>query len=250
MYETSKFAVILSISIVFPVVAMAQCRPGETMTVTAVSNLSCTARWDGDCNEDAQWNPEPGWAIREARTHVHSSNNGNRSVSVIAGGSNFISERELQSAFDSANEYAASLPGQTGQQQNYSASLRSAFDRYLSQYRSTSATNNTVDARISAQGSGNIFNQTRGWETISVETDLVCVGAPGQVQEITQLLIQEANLPSRQSDSLNNNGSGNPPIPAAICYTSYGNCPMMVPIMQGSTCYCQSNFGPLWGTAQ
>lgn len=41
-----------------------------------------------------------------------------------------------------------------------------------------------------------------------------------------------------------------PPVPAEMCYTSLGNCQMMEPIMPGSSCYCQSGSGPLFGVAQ
>jgi hypothetical protein len=36
-------------------------------------------------------------------------------------------------------------------------------------------------------------------------------------------------------------------VPARICATPYGNCPMAVPIPQGSSCYCPSSYGAVWG---
>lgn len=40
------------------------------------------------------------------------------------------------------------------------------------------------------------------------------------------------------------------PRPAMICATPYGSCPMGVSLPVGSTCYCPSYAGPVWGVAQ
>jgi hypothetical protein len=37
---------------------------------------------------------------------------------------------------------------------------------------------------------------------------------------------------------------------ATFCHTPYGPCQMQVAIPVGSSCYCQSYAGPLWGVAQ
>lgn len=35
--------------------------------------------------------------------------------------------------------------------------------------------------------------------------------------------------------------------PASHCVTTYGNCRMAVPIPIGSSCYCPTPSGPIWG---
>lgn len=40
------------------------------------------------------------------------------------------------------------------------------------------------------------------------------------------------------------------PMPAAACYTPMGPCAMSVPIPRGSSCYCPTMGGPIWGYAQ
>ena len=41
-----------------------------------------------------------------------------------------------------------------------------------------------------------------------------------------------------------------PPAVAQMCLTQLGNCWMGMPIPVGSSCYCPSGFGPVWGVAQ
>lgn len=41
-----------------------------------------------------------------------------------------------------------------------------------------------------------------------------------------------------------------PPVVAAFCVTPRGACQMAVAIPRGSSCYCPSYWGPIWGSAQ
>jgi len=37
---------------------------------------------------------------------------------------------------------------------------------------------------------------------------------------------------------------------AYACYTPYGACPLVFPVPAGSSCYCSSIYGPIWGVAR
>ena len=93
--------VMMLLGVLLSDVSLAQqaCTLGDTKWITAIDKLSVTAQWDQDAEDSAVWNPPDGWALVDHRVDVESSNNGGRSVSIIAGGSNFTSQENLQKAF-------------------------------------------------------------------------------------------------------------------------------------------------------
>ena len=82
----------------------------ELQEITAISHLRVTASWSGTSarseSQNAVYNPPPGWVIIETETIKHSSNNGSRSVSTLAGGLNLVSKEILDSVYDSAIDFA------------------------------------------------------------------------------------------------------------------------------------------------
>jgi len=62
----------------------------------------------------------------------------------------------------------------------------------------------------------------------------------------------------RGSESGRSGDSGSsgyrPPPPnraeATFCATNYGSCPMVITVPMGSSCYCASPAGPIWGIAR
>jgi hypothetical protein len=124
--------------------------------------------------------PPAGWAIVDHQVVVHSSNNGTREVSTIAGGSNFISEVDLHQAYDQlehiAGEYSEGDPSQASK---FSADLSKKYSAQLKEVRKFSASNNTLQAIVRAWVHGHRYiDEQRGWEEIDVVARLRCVGVP------------------------------------------------------------------------
>lgn len=57
---------------------------------------------------------------------------------------------------------------------------------------------------------------------------------------------EESQYPSAQSPYHEPQRS----IPASICATNFGSCPMVVPVTRGTSCYCMTPAGQIWGIAQ
>lgn len=178
--------------LVVPATSYANCRPGATQQLPAVIDLNCVARYGTRCHNDAQWNPEPGWVVRSHRIRVVSSSHGEHSVSIVAGGSRFISRRELDDALNSALEVVVTIPGETGQAQRYEAAIRDSYNQRVRMLTDVSASHNTIAARVQAYGPGNVFDQRRGWHHINVDATVVCVGAPGNSRAIADEFVQAA----------------------------------------------------------
>ena len=86
-----------AICIVLTPIAIAQ-NVGDRKTVTAISHLKVKASWDG-CSArtksgSAVFNPAPGWVIESFQVKTHSESNGSQSVSLAAGGLNFVQKSE------------------------------------------------------------------------------------------------------------------------------------------------------------
>lgn len=165
------------------------CTPGDDIWVTACSDLSTTAQWDEQTENDCTYNPPPGYVVLEAKEQVISSNSGSRSVNVIAGGSNFATSAQFQAARDNL------LDGKgTYFDSKFSGSIENKFNNDMEMSRKYEASNNTVYATVSASGSGNQFNRTRGWEEISVAAHLLCIGAP-DVKALTDQAAKQLQIP-------------------------------------------------------
>lgn len=148
----------------------------EIIEVTAISRLSVTASWDGTTarteNATAVYNPPSGWAILEAITDIHSSNNGNRSVSVADGGLNIVSEQIIDEIYDSAIEVAGKANNKEAE-----AKLKEKKAKHKAEVFKLQTNKNTVLAQVWATAHGSMFDRKRGWEDISVRTKLIYLGA-------------------------------------------------------------------------
>ena len=147
--------------------------------VTAISHLRVIANWSGlsarSESATAVYNPPPGFVVIDAQTIVHSSNNGGREVSVLAGGLNLIVETELDEVYDSAIAFAGSL-----NDDQLKGRLEEKKKRHVDELRRYQSSHNTVVAVVRASAHGNAFDRKRGWEEISVKAELINLGAPGK----------------------------------------------------------------------
>lgn len=150
---------------------------GATDTVTAISHLSVTASWAGLTPREevanAIYNPPPGWVIRQTQVVVHSSSNGSRQVSVIAGGLNLVTEAIISDVYDAAIELAGKLNDKNleGKLNDKKAWHRNEVLRYASN-------KNTIQAQVRARAHGTPLDRKRGWEEISVLAEIMYLGSP------------------------------------------------------------------------
>lgn len=149
----------------------------EVQTVTAISHLRANASWDGfTAGEDAQvavYNPPPGWVVLETQVTVHSSNNGSRSVSTLAGGLNLVTESIIESVYKDAIEAAGKY-----KDKSIEGKLKSERDERKKEVRSFSTNKNSIVARAQAKAHGSFIDKKRGWEEISVAAKLFYIGEP------------------------------------------------------------------------
>lgn len=166
---------------------------GDEEWVVACAHLSVLATWEG-CRKPEKsnrcvYNPPPGWAIVEHQVEELSGNNGWSSVNTIAGGSEFISETDLVAAYDQAIELAV----RSGKR-DVEARIRQRYDQHLSDYRRYRATNNTLEAIVTAKPHGWCpFDKKRGWMSIRVKARLRYLGT-GSKSELIQALKREFAL--------------------------------------------------------
>jgi hypothetical protein len=166
-----------------------ECLPRHEEWVIACSNLSTTAQWNEDSENECLYNPPPGFVIVEAVQDVLSSNNGSSEVDVVAAGSEFATERDFESARSALLQMSGKFEGK-----DYSALIDSrvnAAKRSSVQFRST---NNAVHATVSASGSGNWWDRKRGWQAINVRARLRCLGVP-DVSLLTEQFAMEVGMP-------------------------------------------------------
>lgn len=150
---------------------------GTTEKVTAVSRLAVTASWDGTSPRtevsNAVYNPPPGWVIKQVETVVHSSNNGNRQVSVIGGGLLLVTEEIYNEVYSAAEKYAAE---KNDEKLKVAISEKRAFHK--DQLLKYSSNLNTITAQVRATAHGSFIDRKRGWEEISVIAELVFLSPP------------------------------------------------------------------------
>jgi hypothetical protein len=134
---------------------------------------------------------------------VESSRNGQHSVDIVAGGSYFISERDLHSTLSAVLAGASKYSGT-----EFSGRVQQNSDRVESLHRRISATNNTLYATISAVSDGNFLDQKRGWHTIKVYARVICVGDPDPAQ-FTADFLQSAGYSNLRTIKLHNTSHQN-----------------------------------------
>lgn len=172
--------------------ALGDCIPGRKESVIACDNLSTTANYNRTTTRDCVYNPPAGWVIVDHKVNVISSNNGSRSVSVLAGGSKFASEFDIKYAFDSLDEILGEYTDSDGNNK-YKGKLEERRRGMLREIRRYSASHNTLHATVSASGHGNTFDRKRGWETINVVARLRCLGLPDR-EKLAEQVAKEVGL--------------------------------------------------------
>ena len=147
--------------------------------ITAISHLRVTASWGGVSarreTSSAVYNPPPGFVVMTTETIVHSSNNGSREISVIAGGLDLVTETDLNEVYRAAIDFAASRSDD-----NLKAKLEDKRNQHIREVRRFQSSHNTVLAIVRAKAHGSVVNRKRGWEEISVIAELIQLGAPGK----------------------------------------------------------------------
>jgi len=164
----------------------------ETISVTAISRLRVIANWDGlnarSESSTAVYNPPPGFVIIGNQVEVHSSNNGGREVSTLAGGLNLVIESDLNEVYDSAIDFAGAK-----NDDSLKARLEDKKALHVSELRRYSTNQNTIVATVKARAHGSFVDRKRGWEEISVIATLIRLGAPGK-QDTSASLEEEFSI--------------------------------------------------------
>jgi hypothetical protein len=171
------------------------CTPGEEEWVNACK-ISLTAQWDETSQDECDFNPDalgPGWVVVEAGTNEISSSNGSSSVSLLAAGANIATEHHFQAARENLIHMAGEYAGQNGQQR-YSGQIDSKINAAIDSARSVSTNVNDVHGTASAEGSGNFFDRTRGWEIVQFTAKVRCIGVP-DVDTLTEQFAAEIGIP-------------------------------------------------------
>lgn len=146
---------------------------GDVEKVEAISHLRVTASWNGthpetNKRENAIYTPPPGWVIKETEVIVHSSSNGSRSVSIIGGGLNLVTEELLDSVYDEALEVAG-----RNNDKNLEGKLKEKRDFHSKEILKYSSNMNVIQAEVSASAHGSAVDRKRGWDEISVMADIM-----------------------------------------------------------------------------
>lgn len=190
--------------------AQGSCVPGKEEWLVACDKLNTFGSWDGPREgvESCTWNPPTGWVIVDHRVDVHSSSNGSRSVSIVAGGSNFISERNVQSAFQSLLDVAGQYT-KDGESKKFQGALKQSYERQLSEVQKYQASHNTLHATVRASAHGNeIFDRKRGWEEVTVHARVRCLGHPS-IERFKAAVANEIGMPLGYRIAVKNNCSEN-----------------------------------------
>lgn len=203
----------ISVIAALPTSTLAECTPGESKIVTAIPRTGCSANNDGSCGDIVTWNPPDGWLVQQVENVIESENHGGVSVSVIAGGSHFVSETEIEAAHKSLMDAMA----QNGNDQ-YRARLEQSYEDYRSVITEVSATHNTIQARYNAQGTGFLGEGGSIW--FHVEAEIQCIGEPGTIQEVQRQLLQRAGISENEwQQATQGGGTGPGPGPGHVSHT-------------------------------
>lgn len=178
-----------------------ECVPGKHERFVACDQLSTTALWNEDTEDDCMWAAPPGYAILEATKTVNSEHNGSSSVSVVAENSSFATEQNYSAARERLNEISGSSYDRA-----YEGKIHDRLNNGFQSAHSFTSTNNVIYATVRASGSGNWYDQWRGWENITVIAHVICRGAPNEEQLVSGLLdgipmLKPVHLHSRCSTS-------------------------------------------------
>ncbi|GMH45986.1 hypothetical protein BSKO_13950 [Bryopsis sp. KO-2023] len=157
---------------------------GEEKSTIAIDKLNVTACWSGFSKprreNSATYSSPPGWVIVGHATHIHSSNNGWRSVSVLNQGTQYASKEDMRSAYHEAHDLAVSLKDRKA-----AANIKTEEASALKAYTEiANSGNSVVRAVVGAQPRGTAFIDTcRGWEEISVRVTERYVGTKESILE-------------------------------------------------------------------
>ncbi len=163
---------------------------GDRQHVIAISQLGGEANWvgfpqcvPGSWAGDAIYQPPPGWAILQSQTIVHTNNNGGAEVSVIAGGGKFISQIDMDTAYN----LVMAMAYKDGKN-DVAAELKQQYDQHIKDLRMYESNKNTVHAHVSCAAHGSCVDQQGGSIRISVEANLLYIGEPNSGMLIRALL--------------------------------------------------------------
>ena len=158
----------------------------ESQVVTAISHLRANASWDGwSPGEDIQvaiYSPPPGWVVLETQTIIHSSNNGSRSISTLAGGLNLVTETIIDSVYKDAIDASGKY-----KDKSIEGNLKAERDSRKKEVINFQSNKNVIQAKAQAKAHGSFADRKRGWEELSVNAKIIYIGEPSQdalVQEI------------------------------------------------------------------
>ncbi len=151
----------------------------STFEREVIPRLRVTASWKGRKHRDesmaAVYTAPPGLAILSVRIVVHSSNNGDRQVSVLGSGLNLITQTDLTEVYNQAIAFAASI-----NDNQLKANLEQKMNSHISEIRKYQSSHNTIQATVRASTHGSAFDRKRGWEEISVFAELMNLGSPNK----------------------------------------------------------------------
>lgn len=125
----------------------------------------------------------PGYVLTGNRVQLfgNGKNNASYSLSMIAGGSNYIERHEITETYESLIELAVDAGDFAA-----AAQLRQMMNSHLSTYDQFTATNNTLRVYAEAHAIGSVVNRISGWIDLKVFPVAMYIGNPNP-----QILMQQ-----------------------------------------------------------
>lgn len=146
----------------------------------AACRAGVTASYGESRSERCQRTFGPPFLLVDHRVAIHSSNNGNFSVSQFASGTKLEMKEQIEEAYDQAIDLAIKY-GDTAAE----GSLREAKKRHLDYYLRFETNKDTLALSVSASGHGSAIDRKRGWQDASVIARVICIAPVNLTDQLT-----------------------------------------------------------------
>jgi hypothetical protein len=160
-----------------PICAVKWEGPSPVPTTVTGCYASVVSNWDdGWKTESCNASVPQGSALQNVFRSEISSSNGSYTVSRFTTGSMKYTEQvdeAYKSMYEAAVEYG---------DKNYAAQIKREWDRHRQLAQTWEGTSDAARLTVTAKGSGNFWDQWRGWETAKVDLQVICI-APANLRD-------------------------------------------------------------------
>lgn len=142
--------------------------------------VSVIANWNQNNSDTCNASVPQGTALLDIIPSELSSSNGSWSASrYTAGHLNY--SQSIDDAYKSLYQIALQLDSQ------YAAEIKQEWDRHRKIAEDYDSNTDSARVNVSAQGSGNWYDQWRGWETAKVDLKVVCLAPANLADQLLKL---------------------------------------------------------------